>query len=193
MSLAAALGYQNIKHPPRDPYTRFYIQYALLELQEAIENALSGVRPRRRQWGVLSAESFLRVLHDVTTWSLTHFETVRSWSMAEELTAIEISGGLKLLGRHRRMTPADYAGDRTTRSLVDVDDPALRGSALWFAHSVMASFHQDASDRQTAYRRTAGQEIKFAAIPPAGGAWLASRVRTWPERYRSICWLNPQS
>jgi hypothetical protein len=101
-----------------------------LELQEAIEYALSGVRPRRRQWGVLSADNFIRVLHDVTTWSLTHFESVRSWSLAEELTAIEI---FKLLGRHRRMTQADYAGDRSTRSLVDIEDPALRGSALWFA------------------------------------------------------------
>jgi hypothetical protein len=82
----------NIKYPPREPHTRFFIQYAILELQEAIEYALSGA--------------------------------------AEELTAIEI---FKLLGRHRRMTQADYAGDRSTRSLVDIEDPALRGSALWFA------------------------------------------------------------
>jgi hypothetical protein len=56
----------------------FYIQYALSELQETIENALSGVRPRRRQWGVLIAESFLRVLHDVTTWSLTQLRLLES-------------------------------------------------------------------------------------------------------------------
>jgi hypothetical protein len=189
-SLAAALGYQHAKHPQRE---RFYIQYALLELQGAIENALAGVRPRRRQWGVVGAENFLGVLEDVTTWSLTHFETVRSWSLAEDLTPIEIADGHKLLGRNRRMTPADYAGDRAARSLVDIEDPAVRGSALWFAHSVMASFHQDASDRQTAYRRTSRQEIKYAASPPAARAWLASRMSTWPERYRSKCWLNPQS
>jgi TniQ len=189
-TLAAALGYQHAKQPQRE---RFYIQYALLELQAAIEGALASVRPRRRQWGVVSTEHFLHVLEDVTTWSLTHFETVRSWSLAEDLTPIEIADGLKLLGRHRRMTPADYAGDRAARSLVDVEDPAVRGSALWFAHSVMASYHQDASDRQTAYRRTSRQEIKYAASPPAARAWLASRMRTWPERYRSKCWLNPQS
>ena len=128
------------RREPLEPFTRFYIQYALLELQEVMENALSGVRPRRRQWVVLRAESFLQVLHDVTTWSLTYCETVISSCLAEELTSIEISEDLKLLGRHRQMTPADYAGDRTTRSLVDIEDPALRGSALWFAHSVMASF-----------------------------------------------------
>lgn len=168
------------------------MQYALLELQEAIENALAGVRPRRRQWGVVSAENFLRVLEDVTMWSLTHFEAVRSWSLAEDLTPIEIADGLKLVGRNRRMATADYAGDRAARSLVDIEDPAVRGSALWFAHSVMASFHQDASDRQTAYRRTSRQELKYAASPPAARAWLASRMNTWPERYRSKCWLNPQ-
>ena len=92
--------------------------------QGAIENALAGIRPRRRQWGVVSAKNFLRVLEDVTTWSLTHFETVRSWSLAEDLTPIEIADGFKLLGRNRRMTPADYAGDRTTvRSLISKIPP----------------------------------------------------------------------
>ena len=169
------------------------MQYALLELQAAIENALAGVRPRRRQWGVVSARNFLHVLEEVTTWSLTHFETVRCWSLAEDLTSIEIADGFKLIGRHRRMTPADYAGDRTARSLVDIEDPPVRGSALWCAHSVMASFHQDASDRQTAYSRTSRQEIKYAASPPAARAWLASRMSIWPKRYRSKCWLNSQS
>jgi hypothetical protein len=41
-------------------------RHALLELQEAVHNALAGVRPRRRQWGVVSAENFLRILEDVT-------------------------------------------------------------------------------------------------------------------------------
>jgi hypothetical protein len=57
------------------------------------------------------------VLEDVTTWSLTRFETVRSWSLAEDLTPIEIADGYKLLGRNRRMTAADYARDRAARSL----------------------------------------------------------------------------
>jgi hypothetical protein len=187
-SLASALGYQHAKHPQRE---RYYIQYALLEIQAAIENALAGIRPRRRQWGVVSAGNFLRVLEDVTTWSLTHFETVRSWSLAEDLTPIEIADGFKLLGRNRRMTTAEYSGDRAARSLVDIEDPAVRGSALWFAHSVMASFHQDASDRQTAYRRTSRQELKYGASPSAAREWLASRIGTWPERYRKY-WLNPQ-
>ena len=116
----------------------------------------------------MSAEDFLRVVEDLTTWSLTHFETVRNWSLAEDLTAIEIADGLKLIGRHHRMTPADYGGDRTVRRLVDADDPAVRGSALWFAHAVMASNHQDVSDRQTAYRRASRQKLRYATVVMRG-------------------------
>jgi hypothetical protein len=31
---------------------------------------------------------------------------------------------------------------KVARSSVNIEDPAVRGSAFWFAHSVMASFHQ---------------------------------------------------
>jgi hypothetical protein len=57
-------------------------------------------------------------------------------------------------------------------------------------HTVMASFHQDISDRQTAYRRTSRQELKYAASPRVARAWLADRMSAWPERYRSKCWIN---
>jgi hypothetical protein len=185
---ASALGFQHAKQPQRE---RYYIQYALLEFQDTIEKALTGVRPPRRQWGVVSAKHFLRVLSDVTTWSLTHFETVKSWSLAEDLTSIETANGLRLIGRHRRMVLADYPSGRTSRSLVDIEDPAVRGSALWFAHSVMASFHQDASDRRTAYNRKMRQAIRYSSSPPPARDWLAARMSTWPERYRNKCWLNP--
>src|ERR1700726_1061449 len=101
-------------------------------------------------------------------------------------------GEYSRLGQRFGPSHSNVAADRTSSSLIDIEDPAVRGSALWFAHSVMASFHQDASDRQTAYRRTSRQEIKYAASPPAARAWLASRMSTWPERYRSKCRLNPQ-
>jgi hypothetical protein len=37
------------------------------------------------------------ILTDVTTWSLTHFEPVRSWSVAEDLTATEEQDGYGLI------------------------------------------------------------------------------------------------
>src|SRR5258705_2879583 len=51
---------------------------------------------------------------------------VRSWSLAEDLTPIEIADGQKLLGRNRRMTPADYAGDRFIGTLLQ-DLPTTMG------------------------------------------------------------------
>jgi hypothetical protein len=56
----------------------------------------------------VSAEKFLHVLEDVTTWSLSHFEIVRSWSLAEDLTPIEIDDGFKLLGRNERSPTARF-------------------------------------------------------------------------------------
>jgi hypothetical protein len=50
--------------------------------------------------------------------------------LAEDLAPIEIADALKLRGRNHRMTPADYAGDRTSRSLGDIEDPAARGGVL---------------------------------------------------------------
>jgi hypothetical protein len=50
--------------------------------------------------------------------------------LAEDLAPIEIAEALKIRGRNHRMTPADYAGDRTFRSLVDIEDPAVRGGVL---------------------------------------------------------------
>src|ERR1700730_15025913 len=50
----------------RESCTRFYIQHALLELQEAIEDSLASVQPRQRRWRV-NSERFVQVLH-VTFW-----------------------------------------------------------------------------------------------------------------------------
>jgi len=101
------------------------------------------------------------VLRDVTTSSLTHFEPVRSWSLAEELTPIEIWKRTNSLSRHRRMTAADYPGDRSVRSLVNIQNPGLRSSALWFAHSVMAS---STKTLPTVRRLTAGQSARTCVL-----------------------------
>jgi hypothetical protein len=74
-----------------------YMIYALIEIPQAAV-AVAGIRPRRQQWGTVSCQSFLRILDDVTSWALTHFEPVpAAWSAAE-------ADGLKLVGRHQRLT-----------------------------------------------------------------------------------------
>ena len=83
---------------------------SLLEIERAIADALSGQNPNRLVWGKLSAEEFLLVVQDTTTWALTHFEPVRAWSIAEELSAVEEQEGYGMVGRLRRMLPRDYRG-----------------------------------------------------------------------------------
>jgi hypothetical protein len=79
------------------------------------------------------------VLRDVTTWSLTHFEAVRSWSLAEELTSIEISETHQLISRHRRMTAADYPGDRPVLATPTAIEPA--GDTLWYGERAADRAH----------------------------------------------------
>jgi hypothetical protein len=84
---------------------------------------------RRMVMGKLAAKEFLSVLTDVTTWSLTHFEPVRSWSVAEDLTPTEEQEGYGLIGRVRRMSASEYGGSRITRTLRDVSNPKVRAAA----------------------------------------------------------------
>jgi hypothetical protein len=137
--VANACGYGYYRGGPREPSVHYYMIYALIEIQKAAAFAVAGIRPRRRQWGTLSCQSFLQVLSDVTSWALTHFEPVRAWSAAEDLTPIERSEGLKLVGCQQQLMAGHYANKQTHRSLVDITDPAVRGSALWLAHALMSS------------------------------------------------------
>ena len=87
------------------------------------------------------------ILTDLTTWSLTHFESVRSWSAAEDVTPTEEQEGYGLIGRIRRMSASEYGEQRMTRTLRNVAHPKVRGAALWAAHAFMATCHIAASDR----------------------------------------------
>ena len=120
---------------------RSNILACLVEIERSIDEALSGIAPNFCLWGKLTAGEFLMVLGDVTTWSLTHFEPVRCWSAAEELTATETQEGHGLVGRTGRMSGSDYGEHQWARSLSDVANPKVRGAALWTAHALMATCH----------------------------------------------------
>ena len=126
---------------PSEPGVRSNILACLVEIERSIDEALSGIAPNFCLWGKLTAGEFLMVLGDVTTWSLTHFEPVRCWSAAEELTATETQEGHGLVGRTGRMSGSDYGEHQWARSLSDVANPKVRGAALWTAHALMATCH----------------------------------------------------
>jgi hypothetical protein len=120
-----------------EPAVKSNILACLVEIERSTAEALSGITPKLYLWGKLSAAQFLTVLADLTTWSLTHFEPVRCWSAAEELTPTEMQVGQGLIGRTGRMLGSDCSNPQGTRSLTDVANPKVRGAALWTAHALI--------------------------------------------------------
>ena len=162
----------------------------LLEIERAIADALAGIPPNRLSWGNLTAQEFLTVIDDVTTWSLTHFEPVFAWSGAEDLTVVEEQEGYGIVGRGRRQGgPADH-GPNGNRSLREVTQPRVRGAALWAAHALLASCHGDASDRLSGPIPQERQIARIRRSARASQEWLADRQERWPTAYRRQCWID---
>jgi hypothetical protein len=161
-----------------------------MHLERTTAAAISGSAPNPWIWGTLTADEFLAVLTDVTTWSLTHFESVRSWSAAEDLTPAEEQEGYGLVGRFRRMSASEYGEHQMTRTLRDVVSPKVRGAALWVAHTFMATCHSAASDRPSGISTQDRQAAWISRSAPAARHWLAEREESWPSSYRRDRWIE---
>jgi hypothetical protein len=175
---------------PRDKGLRCVILGSLLEIERAAHEALCGIAPNRLVWGPLQPPEFLRVLADITTWALTHFEPVRAWSVAEDLTASEEQEGYGLIGRLRRMSAADYPTGQFLRTMTDIAHPKIRGSALWVAHSLMCASHTGAVDRNAGPHPQDRQTGRVLRSSPAARHWLRSRQEHWPLDYRRQWWIE---
>jgi TniQ len=177
----------------RESEVRLTILGSLVEIQRVVAKALAGISPNPLFWGNLTAQEFLAVLDDVTTWSLTHFEPVSAWSAAEELTAVEEQEGYGLVGRLRRQCgSAGKANPNQNgqRNLREVTHPKVRGAALWVAHMLLSICHRDASDRPTGDTSQQRQAARLRGAAPAGREWLANRQQRWPVAYRRQCWID---
>ena len=106
------------------------------------------------------------------------------------MTATEEQEGYGLIGRGQRMSTADYAEDRMTRSLRDIANPKVRGAALWTAHALMATCHVAASDRSSGKTTQDRQAALLSGLAPASRQWLAQRQANWPSEYRRSTWIN---
>jgi hypothetical protein len=60
----------------REPVVRSTLLGCLLHLERTTAAALSCIAPNAWSWGNLSADNFLMIFTGLTTWSLTHFESV---------------------------------------------------------------------------------------------------------------------
>ena len=178
---------------PSEPATRSNILACLLEIERSTAEALCGITPNSCLWGKLTAAEFLLILGDLTTWSLTHFEPVRCWSAAEELTPIEIQEGHGLVGRTGRMSGSSYGDNQSTRSLADVANPKVRGAALWTAHAMMATCHTAASDRISGKTTQERQHALLCRAAPASRQWLALRQAHWPRAYCHNRWVDVEA
>jgi len=174
----------------REPLLRSSMLSCLMQLERTVAAAVSGTAPNPWIWGTLSAGEFLTVLTDVTTWLLTHFESVRSWSAAEDLTPAEEQEGCGLVGRFRRMSATEYGENKMTRTLCDIVFPKVRGAALWAAHALMATCHTAASDRPSGPSAQDRQTAWIARSSPAARQWLADRHESWPSSYRHDRWID---
>jgi hypothetical protein len=113
------------------PAVRSTMLECLVEIEQTTTAAIAGTVPNTFLSGKLTAAAFLMILQDVTTWALTYFEPVRSWSVAEDFTPTEEQEGYGLIERGQRMLASDYRDDRSSRNLRDVVKPKVRGAALW--------------------------------------------------------------
>jgi hypothetical protein len=177
----------------RESNLRCLILGSLVEIERAISNALAGLSPNPLSWGLLTPTEFLRVATDLTTWSLTHFEPVRAWSLAEEFSLAEEQEGYGLIGRRRRMSSTEYPSRRSLRTLQEVTEPKIRGSALWVAHALMSASHVGASDRDPTASLQERQAAYLRRAAPVARTWLANRQRQWPVEYRRRWWIPEQS
>jgi hypothetical protein len=190
MQFLAANRYRDLKVASESEIRRVMLG-SLLEIERALADALAGITPNRLVWGNLTAQKFLTVVDDVTTWSLTHFEPVSAWSGAEDLTAVEEQEGYGIVGRLRRQCGSqEHQSPHGQRTLREVTHPKVRGAALWVAHALLTSCHGDASDRSSGSTPLERQIARILRSAPASREWLAHRQERWPTAYRRQWWID---
>jgi hypothetical protein len=93
------------------------------------------------------------------------------------------------------MSTADYPPRRSLRTLRDISEPKIRGSALWIAHAIaiMSASHVGASDRDANSSLRERQASYLRRAAHAARAWLTNQQRQWPADYRRRWWITAPS
>jgi len=150
--------------------------------------ATAGYSPPTEQWGLLSARDFLNIVHDVTTWSLTTFESFKApcpatvyyhdWAPFLPPIFLFVTSYL------RAWTPEHP--ERPMRLCVNPDE---RRNALWITMALLGADHPAMPGTGRPIDRLTRQRRLFRGQNPAGLPWLVSRMQHWPEAYRDACWV----
>lgn len=154
----------------------------------------AGRRPHPASWGDIGAEEFLQVVHDVTTFVLTRFDSddQRPLLCVRELHRFDDGASVHCFKRTRqRQTEMGQGGFPDLMSLRSVGAVGWRRCALFWARELM---HARTArpwlplplkrDRQERQRAAVGYQSE------AGIAWLAESARHWPERYCAQRWRD---
>jgi hypothetical protein len=162
-----------------------HMMLALEEIQRVIGGAITGEAPNAFTWGPLNAVNFLRVVHDVTSWALTNFESFKARPAAEELPNFIRGTGAPYFSRSGRLQPP-FDSNRPVRTLSSVNDPALRCPALWWAHVLLCELHRPCNRKRVGLPTRQWHLLRLRC--PAGLHWLRERMAHWPSDYLRQHW-----
>ncbi len=164
---------------------------AVRQIETAIDSALAGRSPRRCDWGGLDAETFLRVVRDVTSFVLTNFRE-RPWAPICTMDLRRFGDRSPALARcftrpasqrlHAPGQPVDLAW---------AGNVGLRRCALFWARELMHArtsrpWLENALKNDPIRRQTMVLQRQTAE----GLAWLATRMRDWPQEYQNRRWIG---
>ena len=154
--------------------------------ETAIDGAIAGRAPNATDWGRLSAPDFLRIVQDITTWSLTNFEAFKSRPPSEKVptdTSLWETPYYKL--SYRYQPPFD--SELPLRTLASVNAPELRCPALWWAHALISAAHPVKDPRHCSPQ--ARQQAFLRRRCPNGLHWLLEQMAHWPEAHVRERWF----
>jgi hypothetical protein len=160
----------------------------LKAFEAAVVAATAGYSPPTEQWGLLSARDFLNIVHDVTTWSLTNFESFKApcpatvyyhdWAPFLPPIFLFVTSYLRA-----------WAPEHPERPMRLCVNPDERRNALWITMALLGADHPAMPGTSCPLDRLTRQRQTFNGQNPAGLSWLVSRMRHWPEAYRDACWV----
>ena len=161
----------------------------LKAFEAAVMAAVAGDPPPEEQWGQIGAADFLNIVRDVTTWSLSNFEsfkapcpaTVYYHDWAPFLPPIFLFAATDL----RAWTPQHP--NRTMRLCVNPDE---RRNAFWITMALLGAEHPVMPGMGPPINRLRRQRQIFKGQNPEGLSWLVAKMQRWPEAYKETCWVR---
>ncbi len=163
---------------------------ALRQIERAIRSAAKGRAPRGASWGKLTANEFLRIVDDTTTFALSRFDNAAPLAADPKIQFVDRSR-VQCFARSTNYTPSGQATE--IRSIVDAGDVGWRRRALFIAYELMnAQTTRSWLPRQQRLSRSRRLAAYLSTHNSTALTWLSERMRMWPQAYRDDWWRGSQ-